>query len=137
MSHRTPSTAAADAPDHGVQRRTIATLVGSQMLGGVGVASGVAVGSLLAEDVSGSAELAGLGGTFQVLGGALIAIPMARLMARRGRRPGLVMGYGLGIIGAALLIVAGVAAVKADERPGDDVGTLEVEPVPLPAPDRA
>ncbi|WP_122262941.1 EamA family transporter [Ornithinimicrobium cerasi] len=35
-----------------------------------------------------------------------------------------------------LLIVAGVAAVKADERPGDDVGTLEVEPVPLPAPDR-
>lgn len=31
-----------------------------------------------------------------------------------------------------LLIVAGVAAVKADERPGSPVGTLEVEPVPLP-----
>ena len=95
-------------PDHRVQRRTISTLVGSQMLGGVGVASGVAVGSLLAEDVSGSAECAGLGGTFQVLGGALIAVPMARLMAQRGRRPGLVMGYALGILGAVLLIVAGV-----------------------------
>ena len=95
-------------PDHAVQRRTIRTLVGSQMLGGVGVASGVAVGSLLAEDISGSAEFAGLGGTFQVLGGALIAVPMARVMAQRGRRPGLVMGYALGILGAALLIVAGV-----------------------------
>ena len=95
-------------PDTAVQRRTIATLVGSQVLGGVGVASGVAVGSLLAEDVSGSADLAGLGGTFQVLGGALIAVPMARLMARRGRRPGLGLGYLLGIAGAVLLITAGV-----------------------------
>ncbi|MGO4341231.1 MFS transporter [Pedococcus sp. 2YAF34] len=94
--------------DPAVQRRTIATLVGSQVLGGVGVASGVAVGSLLAEDVSGSADLAGLGGTFQVLGGALIAVPMARLMARRGRRPGLGLGYLLGIVGAVVLITAGV-----------------------------
>ena len=46
------------------------------------------------------------------LGGALIAIPMARLMAQRGRRPGLVMGYGLGIVGAVLLIVAGVVGLK-------------------------
>ena len=94
--------------DTAVQRRTIGTLVGSQVLGGVGVASGVAVGSLLAEDVSGSADLAGLGGTFQVLGGALIAVPTARLMARRGRRPGLGLGYLLGIAGAVLLITAGV-----------------------------
>jgi MFS family permease len=96
-----------DRPDH-VQRRTISTLVGSQVLGGVGVASGIAVGSLLAEDISGSAELAGLGGTFQVLGGALIAIPMARVMARRGRRPGLLLGYGLGMTGAVLLTISGV-----------------------------
>lgn len=104
MKQPTPTS----APDGVVQRRTISTLVGSQMLGGVGVASGVAVGSLFAEDVSGSAEFAGLGGTFQVLGGALVAVPMARLMAQRGRRPGLVMGYGLGILGSVLLIVAGV-----------------------------
>ncbi len=95
-------------PEHAVQRRVIGTLVASQMLGGVGVASGVAVGSLLAEDVSGSAEFAGLGGTFQVLGAAVIAIPMARLMAQRGRRPGLTLGYGLGTVGAALMITAGV-----------------------------
>jgi MFS family permease len=78
------------------------------MLGGVGVASGVAVGSLLAEDILGSPDLAGLGGTFQVLGGALIAIPMARLMGARGRRPGLNLGYLLGMLGAVCLVVAGV-----------------------------
>ncbi len=97
------------APDTGaVQRRVVWTLVGSQMLGGVGVTSGAAVGALLAEDVSGSVRYAGLGGTAQVLGAALIAIPMARLMAARGRRPGLVMGYGLSAVGAVGLIVAGV-----------------------------
>ena len=44
---------------------------------------------MLAEQVSGSARWAGLGGTFQILGAAVIAIPMSRLMAARGRRPGL------------------------------------------------
>ena len=96
------------AADPHLQRRTISTLVGSQVLGGVGVASGIAVGSLLAEDISGSAELAGLGGTFQVPGGALIAVPMARVMARNGRRPGLLLGYLCGILGAVLLTLSGV-----------------------------
>jgi MFS family permease len=91
----------------GLQRRVVRTLVGSQMLGGVGVSSGAAVGALLAEQVSGSTRYAGLGGTAQVLGAALIAIPMARLMAARGRRPGLVLGYGLAAAGALGLLAAG------------------------------
>ncbi len=91
-----------------VQRRTVGTLVGSQMLGGVGLTAGATVGALLAEQVSGSARWAGLGGTFQVLGAALIAIPMARLMAARGRRPGLVLGYALAAVGAVGLVTAGV-----------------------------
>lgn len=78
------------------------------MLGGVGVSSGIAVGSLLAEQILGSPDLAGLGGTFQVLGSALIAIPMARIMSVRGRRPGLGFGYLLGIVGAVLLTTAGI-----------------------------
>jgi MFS family permease len=103
------TTAARPASIEGrAQRRTISTLVGSQILGGVGVSSGAAVGALLAEEVSGSAEFAGLGGTFQVLGGALIAIPMARVMAARGRRPGLLLGYLLALIGAGTMITAGL-----------------------------
>ncbi|MBM6402141.1 MFS transporter [Phycicoccus sp. MQZ13P-5] len=78
------------------------------MLGGVGLSAGVAVGALLAEEVSGSARYAGLGGTFQVLGAALVAVPMARVMAARGRRPGLVLGYALAAVGAVGLVTAGI-----------------------------
>ena len=105
-----PITGVASPSDHAVQRRTVATLVGSQMLGGIGVSSGIAVGSLLAEEILGSPDLAGLGGTFQVLGAALIAVPMARIMAARGRRPGLGFGYLLGIAGAVLLAAAGIVS---------------------------
>ncbi|WP_082594031.1 MFS transporter [Phycicoccus sp. Soil802] len=90
-----------------VQRQTVSTLIVTQVLVGVGVSAGAGVGALLAEDVGGSADLAGLGGTFQVLGGALIAIPMAHVMAARGRRWGLLLGYALGITGAVTMIVAG------------------------------
>ena len=95
------------APDR-LQRHVVRTLVFSQMLGGVGMSAGVAVGALLAEQVSGSARYAGLGGTFQILGAAVIAIPMSRLMAARGRRPGLVLGYVLATVGAVGLITAGL-----------------------------
>lgn len=95
------------APD-AVQRHVVRTLVGTQVLGGVGLSAGIAVGALLAEDVSGSAKFAGLGGTFQVLGAALIAIPMSRVMAAHGRRPGLVLGYALAAAGAVGLIASGV-----------------------------
>ena len=93
--------------DRTIQTRTVRTLVGTQVLVGVGVTAGAAVGALLAEDVSGSAEFAGLGGTFQVLGGALVAIPMAHVMAGRGRRWGLLVGYLLGMVGALTIITAG------------------------------
>lgn len=89
-----------------VQRRTLRVLFASQMLGGVGVGIGIAVGSLLTQDISGSATLAGLPQTFSVLGGALAAVPLARLMGARGRRPGLAVGYGVGAVGALLVVAA-------------------------------
>lgn len=102
-------TQAPRAPRADLQRRVIRTLVMSQVLGGVGMASGIAVGALLAEQLTGSSTYAGLGTTSQVLGAALISIPMARLMARRGRRVGLQFGYALAFTGAALILTAGVA----------------------------
>ena len=66
----------------GVQRHVVRTLVVAQMLGGVGMSAGVAVGALLAEQVSGSPRWAGLGGTFQILGAALIAIPYSYVAPR-------------------------------------------------------
>lgn len=96
-------------PRDPIQRRTLGTLASTQVLGGIGLAAGLAVGSLIAEDITGSPTYAGLGGTFQVLGSALIAIPVARMMYARGRRPGLMLGYALALAGAVLIITAAVA----------------------------
>ena len=91
-----------------VQRHTVRTLVVSQAVGAVGVTIGVATASLLARDISGSETMAGLAQTFQVLGTAAAAYGLARVMRRRGRRVGLVLGYLIGATGAVLAVVAGV-----------------------------
>lgn len=96
-----------------IQARTVRTLMGSQTLGGIGVASGIAVAAIIAADISGNDALSGLATTAQVLGGALLTIPVARLMAERGRRVGLATAYGLGTLGALLAIVATVTEIFA------------------------
>ena len=53
-----------------VQRRVVRLLSITQVLGGIGVGSGIAVSGLIAEDVSGSTALSGLSQTAAVLGGA-------------------------------------------------------------------
>ena len=98
-------------PDHRiqqVQRRTLWTLVAAQGLGGLGITIGIAVAPILAEDILGSPELAGLAQTMQVLGTAVASFLLAHLMGKRGRRPGLVLGYVLGAAGGALAVLAGV-----------------------------
>ncbi|GAB4071763.1 MFS transporter [Angustibacter speluncae] len=101
------STAPAAAPVTSRGRR-LPVLVTSQVLGGIGVASGIAVGGLLAQQVSGSTSLSGLAQTAAVLGAALLAVPLARLAGRSGRGPALAAGYGLGLVGAVLAVVAAV-----------------------------
>lgn len=92
--------------ERGLQRRTVASLVGSQIAGGIGTSSGIAVAALAAESLRG-AGLSGLGQTAAVLGSALAAVPLARLMSARGRRPGLAAGYLVAATGAVVCIVAG------------------------------
>jgi MFS family permease len=91
-----------------LQRRTVQTLVASQAIGALGITIGIATASLLARDLSGSEELAGLAQTTQVLGAAFASWALARLMGIRGRRVGLAVGYLIGASGAALAVVAGV-----------------------------
>ena len=93
-----------------VQRRTVRTLMASQAVGAIGITIGIATASLLAREVSGSERQAGLAQTAQVLGAAVASYLLARLMARRGRRVGLVTGYLLGAGGALLCVLAGVVA---------------------------
>ncbi|MCZ7439062.1 MFS transporter [Micromonospora sp. WMMC241] len=94
----------------GIQRRTLRLLFLTQIVGGVGVAIGISVGALLAARVAGTA-LAGLAQSAGVVGAALLAVPVTRLMAARGRRPGLVLAYLVGAVGGALVVVAVVSGV--------------------------
>jgi MFS family permease len=91
-----------------VQRRTVRVLVVGQAIGAVGITIGVATASLLARDISGSDTQAGLVQTTQVLGAAVAAYLLARLMSRRGRRVGQVTGLLVGAAGGLLAVLAGV-----------------------------
>ena len=64
--------------------------------------AGATVGAIAAVQMTGSPVYAGLPSAAYQFGSALSAYPAARLMERLGRRMGLVLGYGLGIVGAVL-----------------------------------
>ncbi|MER6939152.1 MFS transporter, partial [Nocardioides sp. NPDC000441] len=101
-------TLAAPASVAAVQKRTILTLVATQAVGAMGITIGIATASLLARDLSGSESMAGLSQTTQVLGAAVAAYVLGRVMDVRGRRFGLVAGYLLGAAGGLLAVLAGV-----------------------------
>lgn len=91
-----------------IQRRTLGVVVLSQALGGAGLAAGVAVGALLAQQMLGSDGLAGIPTALFTMGSALAAFLVGRFTQRWGRRNGLALGFGAGGLGAALVVVAAV-----------------------------
>ncbi|WP_425280152.1 MFS transporter [Micromonospora orduensis] len=88
-----------------IQRRTMRLLFGTQIIGGIGVTIGISVGALLAARIAGTA-MAGVAQSAGVVGAALLAVPVTRIMARHGRRPGLVLAYTLGAVGGVLVVLA-------------------------------
>lgn len=85
----------------------IRTLSAAQVLNGVGTSGTVAAGSLLVASISKSESLAGLAQTTTVLGAAIMALPLAKLTQKGGRRLSLMSGYSIGVIGAVLAILGG------------------------------
>ena len=89
-----------------IQRRTVLTLALAQLFSGVGNGAALAIGSLLAVELSGNEELAGTSTMALSLAGALVSLPLASLAARRGRRQALICGLLLAFLGAALMVLA-------------------------------
>lgn len=89
------------------RRRTLQTLSTAQVVAGVGVAGAVPAGALLVYDISGNDALSGLAQTFAVTGAALMAIPLARLTARGGRRLAVGVGYSIAALGAFMAVAGG------------------------------
>ena len=89
-----------------MQRRTVKVLAAGQALGGFGLGATLSVGALLAVELSGSPAWSGAAATLSTLGAAAVAMPLANLAYRRGRRIALASGAFLAILGATLMIAA-------------------------------
>ncbi len=94
-------------PNTATQEKTVKVLATAQVLNGVGVAGTVAAGSLLVASITDSETLAGLAQTSSVLGAAALALPLARLTAKGGRRLALSVGFLSGVVGSIFAILGG------------------------------
>lgn len=94
-----------EAPE---QRRILSVLVAAQILSGAGLAAGITVGALLAQDMLGTTGLAGLPSALFTVGSAAAAAVVGRVSDRHGRRLGLAAGYAVGALGSAGVVAAAV-----------------------------
>lgn len=86
--------------------RHLVVLACAQILSGLGNGAGLALGALLATDLSGSEQWGGTVAVAISLAGVFMAMPLARLAVAKGRRVALSTGYTIGSIGAVGMIVA-------------------------------
>ena len=93
----------------GARRRTRWALFASVALGSTGHLAAATVASIVGQDLLGSAALAGAPGAALVFGAAVGAVVLSWIMARRGRRRGLALGYLVSLLGAIVATVAIVA----------------------------
>ena len=92
-----------EAPE---QRRTLAVVLLAQILSGAGLAAGITVGALLAEQMLGSSRLSGLPTVFFTIGSAAAAVSLGWVSQRFGRRTGLSAGYLTGAVGSLGVVLA-------------------------------
>jgi MFS family permease len=88
------------------RRALMTTLFAAQVAASTGFTMSLAVGSIMAAAITGTNTWSGLPVALGALGGAVASWPLARLMDRYGRRPGLTLGYVLAVGGAGLGMLA-------------------------------
>ncbi|WP_420869142.1 MFS transporter [Cytobacillus horneckiae] len=89
-------------------RQTLLIVVISQIFGGAGLAAGITVGALLAQDMLGTDSFAGVPTALFTLGSAGAALLVGRLSQHFGRRTGLATGFLVGGAGAIGVILAAI-----------------------------
>ena len=89
-----------------IRRRTLWVLSLGQVLGGIAFGATISLGAVLAADVSGDDALSGLATALVTLGTAAVAVPLAALARRRGRRPALALGMAVALVGVVVVIAA-------------------------------
>jgi MFS family permease len=95
----------------GLRRRTLLVLSVGQILGGLSIGAALSVGALAANDLAGAAW-SGLAATVATLGAGLLAVPLAQLADRTGRRVSLSTAAFIAA-GGALVCVLGMEVSSA------------------------
>lgn len=89
-----------------LQRKTLRILVSGQIIGAAALASAVTVGAYVVQDILGQkTPWGGIATATVTTGTAFMAQVLSRLMLRKGRRPGLQLGYALATCGALIAAV--------------------------------
>jgi MFS family permease len=100
-----PPVALTDAERAVLAKKTLRVLIFGQAMGSAGFGSSVAVGGLIIKDLLGGDRFAGAASAVTTIGGAAASLILAGIMAARGRRLGLVTGYGVAMIGALIVVL--------------------------------
>ncbi|WP_108672340.1 MFS transporter [Peribacillus acanthi] len=97
-----------DSPDmqRKLYQRTLLIVVISQIFGGAGLAAGITVGALLAQDMLGTDSFTGVPAALFTLGSAGAALMIGRLSQKFGRRLGIATGFLTGSLGAAGVVIS-------------------------------
>ena len=89
-----------------IQRRTLRVLTTGQVVGAAALAAAVTVGAFVVQDMLGDETAwAGIATATVTTGTAFMSQVLSRRMQRRGRRPGLQLGYGLAVVGGLIAAV--------------------------------
>ncbi|TYP79012.1 MFS transporter [Paenibacillus methanolicus] len=87
-------------------KRSLLIVIIAQIFGGAGLAAGVTVGALLAQEMLGTESIAGVSAALLTIGSALASLLIGRISQRRGRRLGLAGGFLVGGVGAVGVLLA-------------------------------
>jgi MFS family permease len=103
----TPEAASpAKAGPRGARERATATVFAAVALGSTSLYAAFTAAPLVATELTGSRTVSGTPGATALAGTAAGSALLSLAMARRGRRSGLRIGYGVGVAGAAAAVVA-------------------------------
>lgn len=87
-------------------KKTLGIVILTQILAGLGLAAGITVGALIAQEMLGTDSAAGIPVALLTLGSAVAALLIGGLSQRLGRRIGLAAGFLIGGLGSIGVIIA-------------------------------
>jgi MFS family permease len=94
-----------------LQKQTLRTLMSGLVPAGAAITSAYSAAAVLGEEITGNETFGALAAACLTTGAALSTLPLAKIMAAKGRRPGIVTGYAVAVVGAVLAMTAAITEV--------------------------